>query len=605
MAAKSTPTSTTKSTPTPTPVASAPLTSQLGLWLATNQTNAQNAQNAPVAWTWLSTGYTPVTVAPAGTTKNVQTGETFENTTTGPYTYQNAQAQWYTAPKGVVSGVPETTTQKDYTPTGWSLGYFIQQAGWDRAKGLEMYKKAQDEKPKAIITPLSDRQKEEDALNSGSGSAPTNTWVKPTSTTQKNTTPTVTTPGDTANPTPTVVPPTTTPPVVPPTTDKKTTVPPPATPYTDKKTVAYWTAQGDDYKTAVSKAKAERATVAAEKKQNTTLDLRDSTKNDEPIVDAFLDTKKIISDTDKANKTEEEKMLIKDKEDEFTAKDSELQKEIDDQISYTNQRITELDKSGTEFESNRLNQVRSAILQKLAAKGINIADIPADQLLALSWDLGVVAFKDVYDKKEEIKQKISTLEKDKMTSLNDLRSRKVLNESQYNSALTTIKASADAERNKIDENFNTTAYNALFANKQNDIAQGNTLASNINALLTQYGVSAQFAGDFQSVLGAKTVAEAQAKITQILKDKPDLAKKLDEAKKAASASAVTSAANLGLNISKEEFDRKQALYSMQEKTINDDKTLTTQQKTEKKTSLYNSIFWTTWGGSSATSSPWL
>lgn len=177
-----------------------------------------------------------------------------------------------------------------------------------------------------------------------------------------------------------------------------------------------------------------------------------------------------------------------------------------------------------------------------------------------------------------------------MTSLNDLRSRKVLNEAQYNSALTTIKASADAARNTIDENFNTTAYNALFANKQNDISQGNTLTSNINALLTQYGVSAQFAGDFQDVLGAKTVAEAQAKITQILKDKPDLAKKLDEAKKAASASSVTSAANLGLNISKEEFDRKQATYTMQSKIVDDDKTLTTQQKTEKKTSLYNSIF---------------
>lgn len=177
-----------------------------------------------------------------------------------------------------------------------------------------------------------------------------------------------------------------------------------------------------------------------------------------------------------------------------------------------------------------------------------------------------------------------------MTSLNDLRSRKVLNEAQYNSAVTTIKASADAERNKIDENFNTTAYNALFASKQNDISQGNTLASNINALLTQYGVSAQFAGDFQSVLGAKTVAEAQNKILSILKDKPELAKKIDDARKAASASTAVSAANYGLSVSKEEFDRKQALYTMQVKTIDDDKTMSTQQKTEKKNALYNSIF---------------
>ena len=407
--------------------------------------------------------------------------------------------------------------------------------------------------------------------------------MKPVSAPQKNTTPS-TTP--------------TTPPVVPPTTDVKPPVENKAPANTgkskltstDPKTVGYWTSQGDDYKTAVGRAKAERAKVAEEKKQNTTLDLRDSIKKDEPIVDAFLDTKKIISDTDKANKTEEEKMLLDDKQKEFDLKDQELQREIDDQTSYTNTRITELNNSANEFETNRLNQVRGAILQKLAARGINIANIPADQLLALSGEVGVVAFKDVYDKKEEVKQKISALEADKMKALNDLRSRKVLNETQYNSAITTIKASADAERNKIDENFNTTAYNVLFANKQNDISQGNTLASNINSLLTQYGVSAQFAGDFQSVLGAKSVAEAQQKIVDILKNNPDLAKKIDEARKAASASSAVSAANYGLNVSKEEFDRKQALYTMQSKIVDDDKTLSTQQKTEKKNALYNSIF---------------
>lgn len=263
---------------------------------------------------------------------------------------------------------------------------------------------------------------------------------------------------------------------------------------------------------------------------------------------------------------------------------------MDNLNNYTTSRITELNSSANEFESNRLNQVRSAILQKLAARGINIANIPADQLLALSGEVGVVAFKDVYDKKEEIKQKISTLEKDKMTALNDLRSRKVLNETQYNSAITTIKASADAYRNQIDENFNTTAYNALFANKQNDLSQANTLASNINALLTQYGVTAQFAGDFQSVLNSKDVGEAQNKIISILKANPELAKKIDDARKAASASSAVSAANYGLNVSKEEFDRKQALYTMQAKIVDDDKTLTTQQKTDKKSALYNSIF---------------
>lgn len=86
------------------------------------------------------------------------------------------------------------------------------------------------------------------------------------------------------------------------------------------------------------------------------------------------------------------------------------------------------------------------------------------------------------------------------------------------------------------------------------------------------------------------MAEAQQKIVNILKNDPTLAKKLDDARKVSTSSSAVSAANYGLSVSKEEFDRKQALYTMQSKIIDDDKTMSTQQKTERKNSLYNSIF---------------
>ena len=235
-----------------------------------------------------------------------------------------------------------------------------------------------------------------------------------------------------------------------------------------------------------------------------------------------------------------------------------------------------------------MNQVRSGILQRLAARGVNIADIPADQLLALSGEAGAVAFKDIYDKKTEIQNKISAKEQEKMVALNQLRSQKVLNEAEYKSALTTIKATADAQRNQINTTFNTNAYNILFAKTQNDQSTGNTLASNINALLSQYGVNASLAPKFASVLGATSLADAQKQIVDLISKDPTLGKELDDARKSLTASTLISQGNLALNKQGQEFDQAKKLYDIEAKDIEDaakNMSITDEQKTARLTAL--------------------
>lgn len=343
-----------------------------------------------------------------------------------------------------------------------------------------MYKEAQAQKQKVVITPLSERQKKEKELMSNANQTPRVTPPTP---------PTPTPPLPVA------------PPIVPPQKKTEPKVETPANVPTvdgEKTSIKYWRDQGKTYQEAVALVKTERATIEKQKADSKLSDLR--TDPDKDIQDQFINTAKIIAENELATKTEEERRLINDRQLEFNAKDKELDTEVSNWNALFTSYSSDQQKVGNEFESNRLNQVRSGILQRLASKGINIANISPEQLLALSGEVGAVAFKDISEKKMEIVNKISAKEQEKMLSLNDLRSRKVLNEAQYNSAVTTIKATADAQRTQINTTFNTNAYNILFAKTQNDQTTGTTLATNINALLSQYGVNAELAPKFSSVL---------------------------------------------------------------------------------------------------------
>lgn len=113
----------------------------------------------------------------------------------------------------------------------------------------------------------------------------------------------------------------------------------------------------------------------------------------------------------------------------------------------------EQNKLFSEWESTQLNQVRSQIYQALAARGIDISKLPPEQLIALSGEVGTKAFSNIYQMKEWVKNKILAASRDKVSRLNDLRSKKTINESEYNEAIQAVNSQANLQRNQIDSTF--------------------------------------------------------------------------------------------------------------------------------------------------------
>ena len=66
-------------------------------------------------------------------------------------------------------------------------------------------------------------------------------------------------------------------------------------------------------------------------------------------------------------------------------------------------------------------QVVGNIRARLLQRGIDISKIPAEQLIALSDEVGVAAFNDIYKNKEDTLNRILAKEEGAMNKLNELR----------------------------------------------------------------------------------------------------------------------------------------------------------------------------------------
>lgn len=120
---------------------------------------------------------------------------------------------------------------------------------------------------------------------------------------------------------------------------------------------------------------------------------------------------------------------------------------------YFNDYEAEQNKLFSEWESTQLNQVRSQIYQALAARGIDISKLPPEQLIALSGEVGTKAFSNIYQMKEWVKNKILAASRDKVNKLNELRSKKTINENEYNEAVQAVNSQANLQRSQIDSTF--------------------------------------------------------------------------------------------------------------------------------------------------------
>jgi len=172
------------------------------------------------------------------------------------------------------------------------------------------------------------------------------------------------------------------------------------------------------------------------------------------------------------------------------------------------------------YESSRLNNVRGQIYQTLAARGVDISKIPPEQLIALSGQVGVAAFNDIYQAKERTKNNILNAAKAKLEKLQALKREKLLNDSQYNERVQSVISTAKNNRANIDKSF----ANSLLGLKETSLAKSmetqtnisNTLSNVGNALKLnpdQFGILAKF-NNFQW-----TPAELSQAITKEASDK--------------------------------------------------------------------------------------
>ena len=142
----------------------------------------------------------------------------------------------------------------------------------------------------------------------------------------------------------------------------------------------------------------------------------------------------------------------------------------------TDEYTKSLQDTQTGFENQRFNQVRSQLIQSLAARGIDVSTVPPEQLIALSGEVGVAAFNDVYEKKTAMQARINEAKEKALTQLRELRAKKALNEDEYNKNVTNLTTAANAKNRELDVAFNNT-FLGIAEKKltQTDVAQATAL----------------------------------------------------------------------------------------------------------------------------------
>lgn len=244
---------------------------------------------------------------------------------------------------------------------------------------------------------------------------------------------------------------------------------------------------------------------------------------------AELDKEALEKDKQSAIELEQKNKEITDKY--FT--------DIDQQENdYFNQFQDEQNKLMAEWEGSRLNNVRSQIYQSLAARGIDISKVPPEQLIALSGQVWVEAFNDIYRMKENVKNKILAASRDKVSRLNDLKSKKTINDTEYNKALQTVESNANLKVRELDSKFAENILGVTAKSLDQEKADQNANTAALSSIAQAYGLSGEQAGLLAKFnVPGKTAAEiTQDFLKAVANPGSDVAKALAENRVKANAS---------------------------------------------------------------------
>jgi len=173
-----------------------------------------------------------------------------------------------------------------------------------------------------------------------------------------------------------------------------------------------------------------------------------------------------------------------------------------------------------DFEWNRLNQVQGDLRRILLERGVDVSKVTPEQLIALSGQVGVGAFKDISSAKERATNSINTARDNALAKISQLKSNNVLNQTQYNTAVADINSKTEAQKNNLDlklaelkfgiqTNAETTAKTDTANAVQNVLAT----ASSLGVTGTQMGIVKDL------IANAKTTPEALSALLTELQNK--------------------------------------------------------------------------------------
>lgn len=162
-----------------------------------------------------------------------------------------------------------------------------------------------------------------------------------------------------------------------------------------------------------------------------------------------------------------------------------------------------------EYEGNRLNQVQGDLRQVLISRGVDISKVTPEQLIALSGTVGANAFGDISAAKTKATNAIDQARQTALAKISQLKANKVLNDTQYNTAIADINSKTASQKNNLDLKLaelkfgvNTNKAAETKTDQQNAVQNILSTAQSIGVTGSQLGLVQKF------IANAKTTPDA-------------------------------------------------------------------------------------------------
>jgi len=191
----------------------------------------------------------------------------------------------------------------------------------------------------------------------------------------------------------------------------------------------------------------------------------------------------------------------------------------------------------TQYEGNRLNQVRGSIAQALAQRGVDIANLSPEAMIQLSGEVGSRAFTDIYQQKESAKAKVQSLRASAVNALNEISAKRGMTENEYTNALNDIENTSRQDSYNLDTAFSNFVLGSGEKKVNQDVANKTAATSALYTILTNANVPIDQQAAFGNLL-SKPGATADSVLRDLQMNlTPDQKKIISDARSSAAAAS--------------------------------------------------------------------